>query len=114
MLQCDIDSLSMKASPNVTDEDLRLKQFMKMTQDEDDFLTVLPNDSKENCPFALKLIACQLLHEIATFLRETHQYLPKKSSRRNSVVSKEQTTHIEPPPTRPPNTNRRWSMALSK
>lgn len=97
------------------DEDRRLKQFIKMTQDEDDFLTVNTKDSS-NCPFALKLIACQLLHEIATFLRETHQYLPTKSSRRSSVAAKEVTSvlKVEPAPKPPINTNRRWSMALSK
>ncbi len=35
------------------------------------------NPSGSACPYALKMIACQLLLEITTFLRETYQYIPK-------------------------------------
>lgn len=87
--------------------------LLNIVAEEDDFFSVSGSDSKEsNCPFALKIIACQLLYEITTYLRETHQYLLSKTSnsRRTSVVHKEKQ-HIEPP--KPHNTNRRWSMALS-
>ena len=35
------------------------------------------NPSGSACPYALKMIACQLLLEITTFLRETYQYIPR-------------------------------------
>ena len=36
------------------------------------------NLSGNACPYSLKMIACQLLLEISTFLRETFQYLPDR------------------------------------
>jgi len=59
------------------------------------------------CPLALRMVACLLLLEITTFLRETYQALPKSSRLSNKD--------------RPPgwdkiynkDANRRWSMALS-
>lgn len=38
--------------------------------------TVNPNGT--NCPYALKMLACLILEEITTFLRETFQHLPRK------------------------------------
>lgn len=59
------------------------------------------NQSGSDCPFALKMVACNLLLEITTFLRETFQYLPKSKSfrREMSVWDK-------------PETSRRWSSIL--
>lgn len=37
------------------------------------------NPHGNDCPPALKLIACVLLYEITAFLRETYQTLPKAS-----------------------------------
>ena len=60
------------------------------------------------CPLALRMVACLLLLEITTFLRETYQALPKSCRMSNKD--------------RPPagwdkiyskDANRRWSMALS-
>jgi len=36
------------------------------------------NAKGTNCPYALKMLACLVLEEITTFLRETFQYLPRK------------------------------------
>lgn len=41
--------------------------------------TVNPNGN--NCPYALKMLACLVLEEITTFLRETFQYLPRKKQK---------------------------------
>ncbi|KAH9417878.1 Protein unc-80, partial [Dermatophagoides pteronyssinus] len=120
ILQNDID---MMQSAAIADSDGNQQQ---QQQDEDDFLTVSCTDSKEgNCPFALKIIACQLLYEITTYLRETHQYLLTQNSRRTSMVmnptamqtavaSVKDKLSVEPL-ARPlaMHQNRRWSMALS-
>lgn len=81
----------------------------------EDFFQITSNESREgDCPNALKIVACQLLFEITTYLRETHQYLlSKSSSRRTSVATKDNIVTVEPILKHPPNTNRRWSMALS-
>lgn len=50
----------------------------RIADDEEDFLDdATVNQSGSECPFALKMVACQLLLEIAAFLRETYLYLPK-------------------------------------
>ncbi|KAH9392436.1 Protein unc-80 [Tyrophagus putrescentiae] len=51
----------------------RSKTSVRLTPEEDNFLSV-PAAGREDgsCPLALKVLACQLLHEITTFLRETH------------------------------------------
>ncbi|XP_053540162.1 protein unc-80 homolog [Ictalurus punctatus] len=54
------------------------KRRARKEDEEEDFLddsTV--NPTKCNCPFALKMSACQLLLEITTFLRETFPCLPR-------------------------------------
>lgn len=111
----DINNLATSTSPSVIDEGGRRSK--QSAQDEEDFLGVSTLASKETtCPLALKIIACQLLHEITTFLRETHQYLPSKSSRRSSVANPKECSRsscIEPPPRPSHHTNRRWSMALT-
>nr|XP_054770882.1 protein unc-80 homolog [Lytechinus pictus] len=55
-----------------------LKKRLRREDDEEDFLdeaTVNPVGTA--CPHALKMVACQLLLEITSFLRETLQSLPK-------------------------------------
>jgi hypothetical protein len=39
------------------------------------------NQTGSVCPYALKMIACQLLLEITSFLRETYQHLPRQKAR---------------------------------
>nr|CAD7260717.1 unnamed protein product [Timema shepardi] len=65
------------------------------------------NHCGTECPIALRLVACNLLLEITTFLRETYQSLPKSSRA---------STRERPPPWErmySREANRRWSMALS-
>lgn len=55
------------------------------------------NESGESCPYALKAVAVHLLLEITTYLRETHQYLPKArgpSFRKETVVWERQGTKV--------------------
>lgn len=59
-----------------------------------------------DCPIALRMIACILLLEITAFLRETYQALPKsRTSGRDRPPPWERMYSRE--------ANRRWSMALS-
>lgn len=60
-----------------------------------------------SCPMALRLIACHLLMEVTSFLRETYQTLPKMSKMqgKDRPVPWEKLYKCD--------TNRRWSMALS-
>ena len=68
-----------KSLPNMTDDSKR--RHLKNDDEDEDFLDeAFVNPSGNECPFALKLVACQLLYEITAFLRETHQYLPSRSS----------------------------------
>lgn len=84
------------------------KQRQLLLQDEEeDFLDeACVNPHGNDCPPALKLIACALLMEITAFLRETYQSLPKTSKL---------STKEKPPPWEKVyrEANRRWSMALS-
>ncbi|XP_071797964.1 protein unc-80 homolog isoform X4 [Asterias amurensis] len=60
----------------VKDESVRKR--LREQDDQEDFLdeaTVNPTGTA--CPHALKMVACQLLLEITSFLRETYQNLPK-------------------------------------
>lgn len=62
-------------------EDLS-KRKLRAEDDEEDFLNeARVNPTGNECPFALKLAATQVLLEITTFLRESHQYLPSRTSR---------------------------------
>lgn len=40
-------------------------------------LTATINPRGTDCPYALKMLACLVLLEITTFMRETFQYLPR-------------------------------------
>lgn len=71
------------------------------------FILASINTYGSSCPMALRLIACVLLQEITSFLRETYQTLPKSSR----VMEKGKPTPWEKLYSR--DANRRWSMALS-
>ncbi|KAK4883609.1 hypothetical protein RN001_006928 [Aquatica leii] len=91
----------------VSDEN---KQKELLVQDEEeDFLDEgnCINTYGSNCPMALRLIACVLLYEITTFLRETYQTLPKSSR----LFGKEKPQAWDRMYSK--EANRRWSMALS-
>lgn len=64
------------------------------------------NPHGNDCPHALKLIACVVLLEITSFLREIYQALPKSSR-----LSTKEKPHPWEKVYR--DANRRWSMALS-
>ena len=61
------------------------------------------NMSGNACPYALKMVACQLLLEVTTFLRETFQYLPKSKLPRSAGAWERQGS----------TSTRRWSSVLS-
>lgn len=58
-------------------DELKRRQLRIDDDLEDFFDEGVVNKSGAECPFALKLLACQLLLEITTFLRENFQYLPR-------------------------------------
>lgn len=64
----------------ITDE-AKQRQLLLEDEEEDfmDEASVNPNGSA--CPAALRLIACVLLLEITTFMRETYKSLPKMHQR---------------------------------
>ena len=64
----------------VTDE-ARQRQ-LAVEDDEEDFLdeASVAGAGKPRCPMALRLVACVLLLEITTFLREAYRCLPKPHS----------------------------------
>ncbi|XP_030370602.1 protein unc-80 homolog [Scaptodrosophila lebanonensis] len=84
------------------------KQRELLQQDEEeDFLDESSvNPHGNDCPHALKLIACVLLFEITAFLRDTYILLPKTSK----LLHKEKPAPWEKVYRE---ANRRWSMALS-
>ncbi|RWS14513.1 protein unc-80-like protein [Dinothrombium tinctorium] len=90
-------------------DETRRKQ-LKTEDEEEDFLDEAHiATSESNCPFALRMAACQLLLEITAFLRETHQYLPTRSSK-SSLRAEKPFSNYE---CKAVIANRRWSMALS-
>ncbi|XP_038122393.1 protein unc-80 homolog isoform X5 [Culex quinquefasciatus] len=90
---------------NLTDPE-RQKQLLQQDEEEDFLDEMSVNARGNDCPPALKLVACILLLEITSFLRETYQTLPKAS--RLSTKEKQ-----GPWDKVCRETNRRWSMALS-
>ncbi|XP_052902471.1 protein unc-80 homolog [Anopheles moucheti] len=83
------------------------KQLLQQDEEEDFLDETSVNPHGNDCPPALKLIACVLLLEITAFLRETYQTLPKASR----LSTKEKHTPWDK--VCRGETNRRWSMALS-
>ena len=110
-----IEDMELKAEKplNINLDDNR-KRCLRLDDEEEDFLneaSVNPNGN--DCPFALKMAATQVLLEITTFLRESHQYLPTRSSRAsvsNPKAGDKMSGGVE---ARAITANRRWSMALS-
>lgn len=84
------------------------KQRELLQQDEEeDFLDEASvNPHGNDCPHALKLIACVLLFEITAFLRDIYGTLPKTSK----LLYKDKPAPWEKVYRE---ANRRWSMALS-
>lgn len=77
-------TLSLTAAVSLTNAE---DEKTKTKTDADNFMSIdLVNERACKCPMELKMIACQLLNEITGFMRETHQYLPAKTSRRPSMV----------------------------
>ncbi|XP_023931089.1 protein unc-80 homolog isoform X1 [Lingula anatina] len=59
-------------------KDEKVKQELRNNDQEEDFLDeTVVNPTGMDCPYALKMLACQVLVEITTFLRETYQFLPR-------------------------------------
>ncbi|XP_055525794.1 protein unc-80 homolog isoform X1 [Wyeomyia smithii] len=92
-------------SANLSDLD-KQKQLLQQDEEEDFLDEMSVNPHGNDCPPALKLVACMLLMEITGFLRETYQTLPKISrlSTKEKQVPWDKVCR---------ETNRRWSMALS-
>ncbi|XP_014212230.1 protein unc-80 homolog [Copidosoma floridanum] len=83
------------------------RRGLVVEDEEEDFLdesSIITYGSR--CPMALRLVACMLLLEITTFLRETYQTLPRSSR----LPTKERPA---PWDKYSREANRRWSMALS-
>lgn len=65
---------------NQTVNDVEKQKELLLQDEEEDFLDeACVNPHGNDCPPALKLIACVLLYEITAFLRETYPTLPKVS-----------------------------------
>lgn len=102
----DDKQLETQISAMILDEQ-KQKELLIQDEEEDFLDEASVNSYGSSCPMALRLIACILLHEITSFLRETYQTLPKSSR----LAGKER-----PPPWErlySKEANRRWSMALS-
>ncbi|XP_031332358.1 protein unc-80 homolog isoform X3 [Photinus pyralis] len=92
---------------NLVADEGKQKELL-MQDEEEDFLDEASiNTYGSNCPMPLRLIACVLLYEITTFLRETYQTLPKSSR----MFGKEKPQAWDRMYSK--EANRRWSMALS-
>jgi len=56
------------------------------------FVSATVNYTGSDCPYSLKMIACHLLLEITSFLRETYQHMPRSRTSRQSGVGLEAAT----------------------
>ncbi|XP_067617924.1 protein unc-80 homolog isoform X6 [Eurosta solidaginis] len=94
-------------SVNATLTDPERQRELLQQDEEEDFLDEASvNPHGNDCPHALKLIACVLLYEITSFLRDTYVLLPKASK----LLHREKHAPWEKVYRE---ANRRWSMALS-
>ncbi|XP_037051116.1 protein unc-80 homolog isoform X4 [Bradysia coprophila] len=91
---------------NTLSDGERQKELLSQDEEEDFLDEACVNPHGNDCPPALKLVACVLLFEITAFLRETYQTLPKASK----LSTKEKPAPWEKVYRE---ANRRWSMALS-
>ncbi|KAK3087178.1 hypothetical protein FSP39_002695 [Pinctada imbricata] len=78
------------------------KRELRVSDEEEDFLDEASvNESGMDCPYALKMVACLVLQEITTFLRETFRDFHKgRSTRRDTAWDRSMA-------------NRRWSSIIS-
>ncbi|KAL1497693.1 hypothetical protein ABEB36_008611 [Hypothenemus hampei] len=103
-----VEDQKMHSEINNMMNDSEKQKELQMQDEEEDYLDdASVHTYGSNCPMPLRLIACILLQEITTFLRETYQSLPKSSR----VVGKERHPPWEKFYSK--EANRRWSMALS-
>ncbi|CAH0559503.1 unnamed protein product [Brassicogethes aeneus] len=106
----DDKSLQPQIAAMIADE--QKQKELLVHDEEEDFLDEASIYSYgSSCPMPLRLIACVLLHEITSFLRETYQTLPKSSRVAGSNIGKDRPPPWERLYSR--EANRRWSMALS-
>ncbi|CAE1324419.1 UNC80 [Acanthosepion pharaonis] len=78
------------------------KRELRAEDENENFLDeATVNFSGSDCPYALKMIACLVLLEITTFMRETYQYLPKSRTGKRDAVWE-----------RSASTSRRWSSGV--
>lgn len=84
----------------------RQRELLQQDEEEDFLDEASVNPHGNDCPHALKLIACVLLYEITSFLRDTYVMLPKASK----LLHREKHAPWEKVYRE---ANRRWSMALS-
>ncbi|XP_039948637.1 protein unc-80 homolog isoform X7 [Bactrocera tryoni] len=84
----------------------RQRELLQQDEEEDFLDEASVNPHGNDCPHALKLIACVLLFEITSFLRDTYVTLPKASK----LLHREKHAPWEKVYRE---ANRRWSMALS-
>ncbi|XP_041761318.1 protein unc-80 homolog isoform X1 [Anopheles merus] len=101
------DKLTSEQMAATLSDPEKQKQLLQQDEEEDFLDETSVNPHGNDCPPALKLIACVLLLEITAFLRETYQTLPKASR----LSTKEKHTPWDK--VCRGETNRRWSMALS-
>ncbi|KAL0270475.1 UNVERIFIED_CONTAM: hypothetical protein PYX00_007876 [Menopon gallinae] len=101
------DKLQIPDVVSMVTEESRQKELFIEDEEEDFLDEASVNFYGNECPIALRMIACILLLEITAFLRETYQLLPKssRSSGRDRPPQWERMYSKE--------ANRRWSMALS-
>jgi len=69
------------------------------------------NHTGSDCPYSLKLIACHLLLEITSFLRETYQHMPRSRTSRQSGVGLDASTCMGDRQAAG-SSSRRWSSVL--
>ncbi|KAH9525120.1 Protein unc-80 [Bulinus truncatus] len=68
-------------------KDEKRKKELRMEDEEEDFLDEASvNPKGKECPYALKMLACLVLVEVTTFLRETFQYLPRSRSQKREHI----------------------------
>ncbi|XP_058983127.1 protein unc-80 homolog isoform X4 [Musca domestica] len=90
---------------SLTDPD-KQRELLQQDEEEDFLDEASVNPHGNDCPHALKLIACVLLFEITAFLRDIYVTLPKTSK----LLHKDKPAPWEKVYRE---ANRRWSMALS-
>ncbi|CAG5120059.1 unnamed protein product, partial [Candidula unifasciata] len=74
-------------------KDENRKKILRAEDEEEDFLDEASvNQKGRECPYALKMLACLVLVEITTFLRETFQYLPRSRSQKREHLWEKNVT----------------------